>query len=622
MNKLIILLLLCACTRSPNPNLEPNEEIIIEGDELNFSLTEDGISQETRNIGFPALNPGETAKVKVNITNITNSPKEVTFSNSLINFSVVSNCSLLKPRRSCSVVLTNIVKLAGVYEENLSINNENFLISLGINQQLNLNPNLRISNTDINLLIDNEVTLKKILLTNISSSNMPLLLEIPSGLEVYFSSCGSEIKARRTCAVELKVNKSALAPGANLKVVKVNNQEVKFNLTLENVSSCSGGSRKSASECDNLSVTSSLVKQILNTSLYPEAVCNDGSPAVFYFRPGTSSGANRWVIHLEEGGFCGKIPIYFGTTYLGEFNNCPNRQSTTPYLVSSTLAGTEAYYPFAYNYIEGILSKDKDKNPDFYTWNHVEIRYCSSDLWSGDMVRTISNQPFNFKGTKILDAVMNELKNTKNLSNATNIIISGSSAGGIGVINQVDRIKNTHLSNKDVVVLSDSGFLFNYPNPSGAPVFSKLFELNHPYFNAQPDSSCVARTNNPLSCHFGSTNHEDIETSKFLIQDQLDDFYLGVINQVDLCASTFSDSWINGYTATLRNSLNTETGVISLRYKQHVYINNQAWRLPLINGNLSISEVFSNWYFGKPGTKTFIQEDLGNIRDELTTLCN
>src|SRR5262245_4669010 len=34
------------------------------------------------------------------------------------------------------------------------------------------------------------------------------------------------------------------------------------------------------------------------------AVCNDGSPAIYYFRPGTGTGVNRWVIFLGGGGFC------------------------------------------------------------------------------------------------------------------------------------------------------------------------------------------------------------------------------------------------------------------------------------------------------------------------------
>lgn len=33
-----------------------------------------------------------------------------------------------------------------------------------------------------------------------------------------------------------------------------------------------------------------------------QAVCNDGSPAAYFFAPGTGSGANIWLVYLEVRG--------------------------------------------------------------------------------------------------------------------------------------------------------------------------------------------------------------------------------------------------------------------------------------------------------------------------------
>lgn len=37
---------------------------------------------------------------------------------------------------------------------------------------------------------------------------------------------------------------------------------------------------------------------------FPDAVCNDGSPGVFYVRPGVGLDQDKWVIHLQGGGAC------------------------------------------------------------------------------------------------------------------------------------------------------------------------------------------------------------------------------------------------------------------------------------------------------------------------------
>src|SRR5690606_25252910 len=43
----------------------------------------------------------------------------------------------------------------------------------------------------------------------------------------------------------------------------------------------------------------------LDPAIFPDAVCNDGTPGFFYFRPaGSEAARNRWVIQLQGGGSC------------------------------------------------------------------------------------------------------------------------------------------------------------------------------------------------------------------------------------------------------------------------------------------------------------------------------
>ena len=40
------------------------------------------------------------------------------------------------------------------------------------------------------------------------------------------------------------------------------------------------------------------------TSVDPLAVCNDGSPAVYYWKKSSNPSNNKWLVFLEGGGQC------------------------------------------------------------------------------------------------------------------------------------------------------------------------------------------------------------------------------------------------------------------------------------------------------------------------------
>lgn len=120
--------------------------------------------------------------------------------------------------------------------------------------------------------------------------------------------------------------------------------------------------------------------------------------------------------------------------------------------------------------VNGILSNKKDENPFYYNANHVYLPYCSSDSWSGDRPAK-SNKDFHFSGSKIIENVIKDLA-TKGLQNASSLYLAGSSAGGTGVLVNLDRIADlvSTINSKTVVRgLIDSGwFLDNEPfrNPN------------------------------------------------------------------------------------------------------------------------------------------------------------
>lgn len=169
-------------------------------------------------------------------------------------------------------------------------------------------------------------------------------------------------------------------------------------------------------------------------------------------RRGTSTG--RWVIYFEGGGGC------------SNFSNCNQRYLDHPEQMSapdltSTIVG------------EDLLSDDPSKNPLFHDYSHVLVPYCSSDAWLGN--RTIprfesgkgfvfnnsdleNSNNFVYTGQAILRAVMEDL-GEMGLENASDVVLVGSSAGGIGLLNSLEWINDRVPVNSSRVILDSSWFV-------------------------------------------------------------------------------------------------------------------------------------------------------------------
>ena len=94
------------------------------------------------------------------------------------------------------------------------------------------------------------------------------------------------------------------------------------------------------------------------------AVCLDGSAAGYYIRKGSGSGADKWILHLEGGGWC-----------VNE-TNCYDR--------SMTMLGSSKMWPASVS-IGGFLSDNSTVNPDFYNWNIVYLMYCDGGSFAGSV---------------------------------------------------------------------------------------------------------------------------------------------------------------------------------------------------------------------------------------------
>ena len=178
-------------------------------------------------------------------------------------------------------------------------------------------------------------------------------------------------------------------------------------------------------------------------------MCNDFSDALYFLQQGSP---HHWVIYFEGGGGC------------SNFSDCNQRYIDFPVLMQSldstpTITG------------EDILSSDSNKNKMFHNYTHVLVPYCSSDAWLGNRTtkRFEENAAFRFNDSKeadnfvymgqpIMRAVIEDLCDL-GLENAADLVLVGSSAGGIGLLNSLDWITDKVSANNTRVVIDSTWFV-------------------------------------------------------------------------------------------------------------------------------------------------------------------
>ena len=154
----------------------------------------------------------------------------------------------------------------------------------------------------------------------------------------------------------------------------------------------------------------------------PNTKCLDGSPAAYYIARNDSSPS--WVVWLEGGGLCQSL------------QDCIDRSKGT--LGSSTTYAASIAAP------EGMLSSVPSENPDLFSWNRIYVPYCSGDIWSGTEIEAVNPFPESsswtgfFHGHAIIEDMYNDITRKHNAAMATNAVLTGCSAGGIGTIFNCD----------------------------------------------------------------------------------------------------------------------------------------------------------------------------------------
>lgn len=243
----------------------------------------------------------------------------------------------------------------------------------------------------------------------------------------------------------------------------------------------------------------------LKLNMENDAYCLDGSGPLYYHVPGESS--SKWYIHFESGGWC------------SSFQDCYDR--------SLSYLGSTLQDPPTMNIDVSYFSATLSSNPLMYNWNKVFIRYCDGGSFTGDSYAFYNNRKLFFKGKKIKEEVFRDLLEQRGMKMASDIVVSGCSAGGLASIIHGDYVSDLMGTETKVRIMSDSGFFLDF---TGKGVdYSRL--MKWVYFTMKSKGGlhpkCVEFYHqDAYKCIFAEYTLPFVQTPVFMLQSIYDEWQM------------------------------------------------------------------------------------------------
>lgn len=243
----------------------------------------------------------------------------------------------------------------------------------------------------------------------------------------------------------------------------------------------------------------------VETAVAKGAVCLDGSPPAYHFDRGSGQGINNWLVHFEGGAWCNNV------------TTCLARKETE--LGSSKKMVKQVAF-------SGLLGNHPKRNPDFYTWNRIKVRYCDGSSFTGDVEAVNPATNLHFRGARVFVAIIEDLL-AKGMKDAKNAIISGCSAGGLTSILNCDKFKSLLPAATKVKCLADAGYFINAMDLCHAAHIEQFYNdvvTTHGSAKNLP-SSCTSKMK-PGLCFFPQNMAPTIQTPLFLVNAAYDSWQI------------------------------------------------------------------------------------------------
>jgi hypothetical protein len=245
------------------------------------------------------------------------------------------------------------------------------------------------------------------------------------------------------------------------------------------------------------------------------AACLDGSVPVFYYRAAQSASAtNKWHVFFEGGGGC-----VGGSVSLDPpcFDSCEDRAGTS--------LGSSNSYPTHSNYDNGYMSTSASINPLSYDWNTVYIKYCDGASYTGNNATTerAGKYELHYRGYRNMKAVFEELIGHYKFSAATDVLVSGCSAGGVAVYAHAQYILDNYIpKTANHLAMPDSGFFLEYQG-RGDFITAVQWMYDNQNTSASMNPLCLQHfSSDPFQCSFAQNTVEYSNVLLFALQARFD----------------------------------------------------------------------------------------------------
>ncbi|XP_030067933.1 palmitoleoyl-protein carboxylesterase notum2-like [Microcaecilia unicolor] len=301
-----------------------------------------------------------------------------------------------------------------------------------------------------------------------------------------------------------------------------------------------------------------------NTSV----TCNDGTTAGYYLRE--AKGNKFWIIFLE-GGWC----CYNRETCDARYKNIRRLMSSSEW--PQTKRGT------------GILSAHLDENPHWWNANTVFVPYCSSDVWSGTQPK--GRHEYAFMGSLIIREVIKDLV-PKGIKQAKVVMLAGTSAGGTGVLLNIDRVaallEELEAEAVQVRGLVDSGWFLDVKPSRQADCVdatsctpTDAIKKGLRLWNAILPEKCKQqfKKGDEWHCFFGHKLYSSLRSPLFVVQWLFDEEQLRIEN-IQLGIQTLMENqWnhIRNLGREMKNSLRDVAAVFAPACLSHTLITKSNW---------------------------------------------
>jgi len=335
------------------------------------------------------------------------------------------------------------------------------------------------------------------------------------------------------------------------------------------------------------------------------ARCLDGTPAGFYVACGSGAGASKLLIFLNGGGYC--LPDPPSSNIPPCSDRVQTKLGSSKYWAKTLPAPTRAG--------GSILSTDAGDNPDFYDWNKIIVPYCTGDLHSGQRNESDTNG-FYFSGHLNIAALISKIASLGALQKLDGIILSGSSAGGLGTHINIDYVARTvaaYNSSIEVVAFPQAGwFIGVYPYPGSNVVSIEeasiiLAQTANTYVNQECSAAYGGTPGNGWLCMSANISYPYWGVRSFVAENVFDVNQLFVedgfpeeqsppnATQCDYLG--YFGDWMLHTLQEVIDAPGNQSGIFAPKCFNHPL----AWTGVTVpaSGGVTLQSLFGDWYFSR-----------------------